>query len=190
MERIKQLESHNTYRNIKSSFFIFSSSRRWLPPWDPHWGSLLILPVGFCSELLLQHSLLHKRRHITQTQCIDKRPNKGPPLSQVPCKHNQSPPPQLLSKIVGMPWITPQPLIKISHNRLSSLFKLIVSAHKLMELCIGKVRNNNTTNAHNDSNKIPYVQWHINRVDHIQRKAYSNQKNLQTSIATISNHFH
>lgn len=74
-----------------------------LEPRYPHGCCFLILLVCFSSVLLFQHSLLHKNSDIGQAQTIYQRTTKTPPTIQVPTKDRQSPPPQLLTKIVWMP---------------------------------------------------------------------------------------
>lgn len=78
-----------------------------LEPRYPHGCCFLILFVCLSSVLLFQHSLLHKNSDIGQAQTIYQRTTKTPPTIQAPTKDRQSPPPQLLTKIVWMPWIAP-----------------------------------------------------------------------------------
>jgi len=73
-------------------------------------------------------------------------------MSQVPCKYNQSPPPQLLSKVIWMPGVIPQALVKIGYHWLSKLLLFAVPSHKVMELHVRKVRDNDATHRDNDCN--------------------------------------
>lgn len=102
-------------------------------------------------------------------------------MSQVPCKYNQSPPPQLLPKVIWMPGVIPQSLVKVGHHWFSQFFQFVVSSHKVMQLSVRVVGDNNTRDGANDCNEIREVQWLVDRVDNIQWETYSNQKYLQMS---------
>ena len=124
-------------------------------PGDPHRGPPLVQLVGLSSVLLLQHAPLHKHRDIAKAHAVDKGPHEHPLLAQVPGEEVQPPPPELLAEVVRVARVPPQAVLKGWYSWLAQLLQFVIHGHELVQLGVGEVSDNNSSNAGGGRHDIP-----------------------------------
>ncbi len=93
---------------IQSSHYLLCFLLRLqLEPRNPDRCRLLIVVVYCCSAWLLHHPLFYHDCDLSHASWIDNGTDYQPPLPKIPCIQGQGPPPQLLTKVIRVPWIPP-----------------------------------------------------------------------------------
>lgn len=150
-------------------------------PRDPHRCPLLVQLVRLSTVLLLQHATLDQHRDVAKAQAIDQRPDEHPLLAQVPGKEVQAPPPELLAKVVGVARVSPQAILKSWDGWLTQLLQLLVPGDELVQLGVGKVSNDNSSNAGGCGHEVPDAPWLVAGVDGVHGQADADQEHLSAN---------